>query len=161
MIDLKELQREAYIFTKSAAARITGREIKSLRVWKNCVFVKFEEGSPKFISKEVFIGHFYQWRQESAKRIGIDYDISTGKFKAYSASFKNVTYELDLFPNHIQCTCGDYHQQERFEFNKPRCKHVYAVLDYLGYDCISDYVLDNGIKFLDRKPSKLPVEMSF
>ena len=56
---------------------------------------------------------------------------------------KNTAYSVYLFEDGLDCECEDYKNQIVIFNGKACCKHNYAVLTWLGYNRLSDYVLAN------------------
>ena len=53
---------------------------------------------------------------------------------------KNTEYQVEPMIDHINCNCKDYQDQSIvFESKKIHCKHVFAVLNYLGFSKLSEY----------------------
>ena len=104
-------------FSQSAVARVSGVEsrfIERFEVWESVVMVVFENGfalRPRFLSKY------------TARNIKNDH-----------------TYEVEVDnDNRIVCQCRDYRDQIQF-MGRGVCKHGYAVLSYLGFNSMAEYV---------------------
>ena len=151
----KYTQAKNYIYGRSAAQRITGLEVKETRLHKNSVLVIFQKGQgarPRFIAKDTFKRHFAEYRQQKGKSVFVQYKPLSGYFVAQSGSDIHKTYMVQLFPDHLECTCADWRtQDETGYFQTPMCKHAYAVLFYIGCSDLKDYIKRRGIEFLDHQ----------
>ena len=53
---------------------------------------------------------------------------------------KNTRYTVHPKSDHLFCNCSDYRNQyNAFESNQVACKHVFAVLGYLGFSSLKEY----------------------
>lgn len=150
---MREKTAQNYLYGFKAAQRIfSDKEIKKLEVFTNCILIVFEKGygSPKFVSKNVFKKHFADFRKESAKQCYVSYDPLLGWFNAPASHNIQESYRIELFPDRLSCTCGDWKTQLELGFAKPTCKHCYAALNYIGFNSLRDYVESKGIEFLDH-----------
>jgi len=150
----KYTQAKNYLYGRSAAQRMTGLEVKQTRVYNKSVLVIFEKGQgarPRFISKDDFKRHFAEYRKQGAASVFVSYKPFSGNFRAPSSYSMQESYSIDLFPDHLKCTCADWKTQEELGFKTPMCKHSYAVLFYIGCQDLQDYIKRCGIEFLDHQ----------
>jgi len=150
----KYTKMKQLIYGRSAAQRISGLAVKQTRVYNKSVLVIFEKGQgarPRFISKNDFKRHFAEYRKQGASQVFVSYKPFTGNFRATSSRNMQESYSIDLFPDHLQCTCGGWKTQEELGFKTPMCKHAYAALFYIGCTDLKDYIKRRGIEFLDHQ----------
>jgi len=143
----------SYIYSRSAAQRMFNAEVKSVQIYKNAIFVVFKEGQgmrPRFVPKSVFKEHFAEYRKQSASQIYVAYT-AQGYFRAPSSNLQE-SYRIELYPEHLECSCSDWRTQEELGISKPTCKHCYAVLDYIGCNSLEDYINRDGFSFLNDNP---------
>lgn len=150
---MKRKITEGYIYSRSAAQRIFDAEVKRVDIYANSVLVIFEKGQklrPRFVAKSAFKEHFARWRQGKARtEVIVSYRPLNGTFHAIKSSNITEYYQIELYPDHLTCTCKDYEIQEELGIEKPACKHIYATLDYIGCTSIADYIERDGMSFLD------------
>ena len=130
------------IYNKTAALKITGRLATSVHIWANVIFVKFETGSPRFVSKKAFKAEFARSRQASGQQIfesGLVEPVGHSSYMVQSINSFDM-HTVILEDDHVTCTCDDWDKQHRAAFSTPTCKHGYAALATLGYSRLSDYV---------------------
>ena len=143
---------EQYIYSLNAANRIFKGEVTNLQIFHNCILVTFKKGQklrPRFVSKSVFKEHFARWRQTQGRGIIATYNPLGGSFYCTKSSNIQEQYKIDLYPEHLTCTCMDYDAQEQLGIKRPCCKHIYAVLHYIGCDNLKDYIHRDGFNFLN------------
>ena len=130
------------IYNCTAASRITGRLAKKVDIWANVIFVKFETGSPRFVSKKAFKAEFARSRQAKGQQIfesGLVEPVGHSSYMVQSINSFDM-HTVILEDDHVTCTCDDWDKQHRAAFSTPTCKHGYAALATLGYSRLSDYV---------------------
>ena len=133
-------------FSQSAVARVSGIEsrfIERFEVWESVVMVVFEKGlalRPRFLSKKSFYADFVESRKNLARQIKITKQLFS-ETKYTARNIKNDhTYEVEVDnDNRIVCQCRDYRDQIQF-MGRGVCKHGYAVLSYLGFNSMAEYV---------------------
>lgn len=103
-----------------------------------------------FFSRKNFKKHFAAWRKEKGKSVAVEFDYFTGLFSAISERNFMDRYTLDLFPERITCNCKDQETQKEIGIKTPMCKHSYAVLNYLGFSSLEEYIEKDGMSFLDH-----------
>ena len=77
-------------------------------------------------------------RLESSKKLEV---LTTG-FNTYLVRnpHKNTEYIIEPRIDYLFCNCSDYKNQSyAFETSEVCCKHVFAVLGYLGFSSLSEY----------------------
>ena len=144
---------QKYVFSKSAAERIFKAEVKELEVYQKSIRITFKKGQgmrPTFASKKVFLKHFSEYRQESARLTSVTYHPLTGNFSALCSHNIQERYQISLYPDCITCNCGDWQKQEEIGIKTPMCKHAYATLHYIGCTDLEDYIKRDGFSFLNH-----------
>jgi hypothetical protein len=130
------------IYNQSAATKITGRLVINVRIWANVIFVEFQTGSPRFVSKKAFKAEFVRSRQARGQQIfesGLVEPVGYSSYLVKSPTSFD-THKVILEDDHITCTCSDWDKQSKAAFNTPTCKHGYAALATLGYSRLSQYL---------------------
>ena len=141
------LTPSTFVYTKAAAARILNVDVSQIavfEVWASVCFVRILGESSKFMSKKVFRHHFADWRIRRSKSLNVTqvnqelYRVTT----PYDIRVKSVSIDNSS----IRCRCSDYQTQTAiFGIGKGCCSHTYSVLNYLGYQRLSDYVREIAI----------------
>lgn len=130
-----------FIYSKSAAARIL--EVKPhlivrFEVWAYVCFVQVRGQRPTFISKKVFRQHFVDVRIERSRYL-CTAQVNQEHFRVINPK-KSTAYSVYLFEDGLDCECEDYKNQIVIFNGKACCKHNYAVLTWLGYNRLQDYI---------------------
>jgi hypothetical protein len=129
------------VYSTTAASKITGRIVKKLEVWANCIYVTFENGQTRFISKKVFWELFHQSRKQRAQNLYISH---YGKSLFQVEGFNRDFYFVELDKDRVICECEDYKNQKEYQKeSSPICKHGWRTLNYVGFDSLSDYIRSN------------------
>lgn len=137
---------ESFVFTRTAAGHILGGVCQRLEVWSNCVWAIVVVNGKKlcrFISKKRFLAFFAESRKQRSHAITVTQNVFNPRlFTARSASDENKTYSLTVHDRFLSCSCEDFSNQcKLIPEGKPKaCKHVYAVLKFMGYQSLSAYV---------------------
>lgn len=136
------------IFSKAAALRILpfALKIEAIRVFKGSIQVTYltKDGRcSTFLSKKAFYNDFLTFRQRGARGctvIPFGAGCYSGHYEVRSLKGENI-YTVKRIARIPRCSCPDYHQQER-ELGKASvgCKHVIAVVNYLGYNSLTQYI---------------------
>jgi hypothetical protein len=95
----------------------------------------------EFIEKEKFLGLLVGDRKIRSKSLAVTQDAFKSDFFRVRNDNSNSLYLVSLEDNYIKCECKDWDNQSH-DFNTRRvaCKHVYAVLQHLGYGSLRDYL---------------------
>ncbi|MEM9163012.1 MAG: SWIM zinc finger family protein [Cyanobacteria bacterium P01_F01_bin.4] len=112
-----------------------------VEAFADVVWVWVKGQRPTFWPKQVFKQHFCRWRQRQARKIEVT-KIRPNHFAARSVGRESI-YWLDTRADGIFCTCEDFHRQLS-AWNRGCCKHCYAVLAYLEFDSLGDYLAAQG-----------------
>jgi hypothetical protein len=133
------------IYSITAAIKILKRkDICKLEVWARVIFIKFNSGQARFVSKKDFWIEFHQSRKERSKDLIVGY---------YGRDLYQVSSQSKLEPyfvslgDDIQCECADFANQVKSKFKHPMCKHGWALLNHLGFNSLTAYIQSNqGVK---------------
>jgi len=140
-------EAEKYVYTRSAAQRITNREIEKLEIWRYCCLVKPRNQRPTFISKKSFKEDFAQSRKKRASEIGVTHQkINTKLFTVNSSRDIFHNYSVIAKEDHLYCDCPDQDRQRELNITPAMCKHGYAVLMTLGCNSLKEYIQKNIYK---------------
>ena len=139
---------ETFVFTKAAAQYIFSGMIKRLEVWENCIFVQFVKGAKtfqRFVSKKRFLQHFADMRRARSRSLQVTPNAFDKNHFCCRGSQGDL-YDLVAFEDGILCTCIDYQNQQNLIPGKNKlCKHGYAVLTFLGFSSLRDYLAAGGL----------------
>ena len=128
-----------FIYSRAAVARMLGIAsglVGRIEVWANCIFVIVKGRRPRFWKKSSFTNHFANWRKFEAKH----YEVAAKSDSIFEVWSNKSSYKLEAFQDRIQCPCEDYSNQQQIFKGKGCCKHGYAVLNFLGFDRLSEYI---------------------
>jgi len=140
---------------KSAAARITGKSVLSIRVMPNgavCVVYKVRGAKGcTLVSRKTFLTDALRLRKNFNRQ---DYRVlkyATGGFQGfYDVHFAGSTdhHRVILRGRHSICNCQDW-QHQKSEGNGfsslPFCKHLGATVAHLGFGSFAEYCQDFDI----------------
>lgn len=130
------------LFSVSAVRRMLGLDSKAtiqIREFFKVIWVWIKGKRPTFISKTAFKQHFVDRRKADAQDVRVR-AIEDGSYTAFSI-MSGRQYSLKATEKAIACTCEDYYNQIQF-FGRGVCKHGYAVLNFLGFNSLKDYLND-------------------
>ncbi|MGB3493881.1 MAG: hypothetical protein WBA57_14220 [Elainellaceae cyanobacterium] len=99
------------------------------------------------MSKSVFKTHFVEFRKQQAKQLRVQRR-HTDLFVAFNPE-RSTNYILETRDDGVFCTCDDLNNQLAF-WNKGCCKHGYAVLSYLGFSSLRDFLMARKVTPLRR-----------
>lgn len=128
------------LYSKAAIARILGvavSKIKGFQKWWRVCWVWVEGQRPRLFSLSIFKQHFVDHRKAQAREIYVS-RVRGNSFRAVNPK-KGSAYDIYALPEGIDCSCEDFSNQIIF-LKKGCCKHGYALLKYLGFDSLADYV---------------------
>jgi hypothetical protein len=132
--------RSNILFSAAAVKRLLGLgsdvQVK-IREFFKVIWVWVKGKRPTFISKAKFTQHFVDRRKEQSKDIQALQHSDTN-FTAFNLE-SGSRYAVDVSKTAIACSCEDYRNQVQF-FGRGCCKHGYAVLEYLGFNSLKDYL---------------------
>ena len=123
----------------SQATWIARKEIKCITVVSDeKATVSFKNGEAIEVTREEIKPVIENKRLESSKNLEV---LTTG-FNTYLVRNPNTNTEYIIEPriDYLFCNCSDYKNQSYgFETSEVCCKHVFAVLGYLGFSKLSEY----------------------
>jgi hypothetical protein len=134
--------RENLVFSISAARRLLGvaQGVSiQIREFFKVVWVWVKGKRPTFVSKRAFKQHFVDRRRAAARALTATQWIDQPKYFTVRNESKNSIYQLEAFPDRIECDCEDYRNQIEF-LGRGCCKHGYAVLNTLGFRSLGHYI---------------------
>jgi hypothetical protein len=129
-----------YVFSKSAATRITGKKVFQLHSYPRCGWFQavFEDGTTKILYLQDFKEHFAEYRRQQAK--GLNPWLSPTDDSLWHVS----KYRVAVYPDRLTCNCKDWQMQSAIGLKKPTCKHCYSVLNKLGCNSLAEYLEKNS-----------------
>jgi hypothetical protein len=133
---------EQLLYSKSSAARLLGvdlEEILDLQVWGTGIWVNIEGQRPRILSKRAFKQHFVDWRKGAARALVVTPQIFNSNTYTVRNETKDTRYQVQLLPNRVICTCGDFMNQQQV-FKQACCKHLYSALQFCGYSSLAEYL---------------------
>ena len=139
------INKTNFVYSKSAAARILEvepRTIIKFEIWAYVCVIQIKGQKSTFISKKAFRQHFVDGRIERSRFL-CTAQVNQEHFRVVNPR-KNTAYSVYLFEDGLDCECEDYKNQIVIFNGKACCKHNYAVLTWLGYNRLSDYVVANA-----------------
>lgn len=129
-----------YIYSKIAASALfPDRAIKRVEVFHQSVNVHFFGYRSQLVSKSKFLTYFAQSRRERGQKLKAHpltseiWRVESGAPRLHPDGYL-VKFETVQGSPRFHCECHDYAAQVEHEFPVPCCKHIYSVLDYLGFD---------------------------
>lgn len=139
------INKANFVYSKSAAARILEvkiSEIVKFETWACVCSVHVRGQRPTFISKKVFRQHFVDVRIERSRSL-CTAQVNQEHFRVINPK-KSTAYSVYLFEDGLDCECEDYKNQVMIFNGRACCKHNYAVLTWLGYNRLKDYITANA-----------------
>lgn len=148
--------RSTILYSAAAVRRILGLQQSvpvQLREFFKVVWVWVKGERPTFISKATLKAHFVEYRRAAAHTLEvIDWLRSPARYTVTNPA-NGSQHLVEETSDGLECDCEDYHWQLHF-FGKGCCKHGYAVLQYLGFESLQEYMatLDsNSAAGINRK----------
>lgn len=129
------------VYSAAAVRRMVGDAFPVVRVerwWKVCLVV-FRGCRPRFMSRQAFLKHFVEWRKAQARALQVTRKVGFSYVFAVRNPSKGSAYQVQTFIGGLVCSCEDFQNQAQF-FSRACCKHGYAVLSFLGFESLSDYI---------------------
>lgn len=133
------------VYSAAAVRRMIGDRFPVVRVekwWKVCLVV-FKGCRPRFMSRQVFLKHFVEWRKAQARALQVTQRLDASNQFTVRNESKNSVYIVQAMPSGLVCECEDYSNQIQF-WGKGCCKHGYAVLAHLGFGSLQHYLAALG-----------------
>ena len=130
-----------FVYSKAAAARILGVKVWAIarfEIWYKVCFVVVKGQRPTFISKKAFREHFVEWRIQQGRSLCVA-QVNREHYRVVNPK-KSTAYSVFVYEDGFDCECEDYKNQVLIFNGRACCKHNYAVLAWLGYNRLSDYI---------------------
>jgi hypothetical protein len=137
-------QNQLYSKVSAAAIlKLQPREIDRVEVWPNVVYVNAHRLS-RFVSMTDFKKIFVERRKKGAADLKVINAPMIGGYVVKNEK-KGTNYIVTPYKDRIECACEDYGNQLRLNpetlgTKHACCKHVYAVLNYLGHKTLKEYL---------------------
>ena len=138
------IDKTNFVYSKTAAARILDVEVNTIakfEKWQKVYFVQIRGQRPTFIPYSAFKENFVTSRMERSKSLYVA-PVNDEHFRVVNPK-KDTVYSVWLFADGLDCECEDYKNQIAILKGKGCCKHGYAVLTWLGYGRLSEYIAAN------------------
>ncbi len=105
-----------------------------------------------FISKVEFIKLLSTDRRQRSKALKVTENVFDNTVFTVRNENKGRAYRVEAHQDYINCGCKDYENlSQDLGTNKVSCKHIYAVLGFLGHSSLNEYINHN-------KPLREPSE---
>ena len=130
------------LYSAAAVRRLLGLKSSAkveLKEFARVIWVWVKGKRPTFISKWVFIQHFADWRKSQSKGLKVTERLDIANHFTVRNVHKDTAYVVEKRADGVFCTCDDLNNQLEF-FGKGCCKHGYAVLSFLGFESLSEYI---------------------
>lgn len=142
-------QRNKFIFSNAAAERILGLPAFSVvetdLTHENKVLVKTRDKKYE-LPTSAFYQDFTQSRQRRSQKLQVSTTEYGNVFMITNPENHN-RYPTRTIATGVECRCRDYEkQQELITGSRHCCKHGYAVLSYLGYSSLAEYLAANSLQ---------------
>jgi hypothetical protein len=132
------------VYSAAAVRRLLGLAADAMvivREWAFCVWVWVRGQRPQFWSKNKFKQHFADHRKAQATRLSVSRVANFDSVFSVHNVTKRSFYQVYVTADKVVCGCDDYRNQDAFLEGKRRCcKHGYAVLQFLGFNSLREYV---------------------
>ncbi|HEY9876843.1 MAG TPA: hypothetical protein V6D29_00245 [Leptolyngbyaceae cyanobacterium] len=136
--------RSTILYSAAAVRRMLGLSRSTpvqIREFIDVVWVWVKGKRPTFISKTKMKSHFVACRRAEAAQLHVtDWLRDPGQFTV-SNPVSGSRHVVSCLSDRIECDCEDYHWQTHY-FGQGCCKHGYAVLQYLGFDSLREYITE-------------------
>ncbi|NEQ46229.1 MAG: hypothetical protein F6K00_22880 [Leptolyngbya sp. SIOISBB] len=137
--------RSTLVYSAAAIRRMMGLPASvpvQLREFLDVVWVWVKGDRPTFVSKADFKRHFVERRQAAAESLTvIDWLSDPPRYMVTNPETGSNHLVVEQ-GDRLDCDCEDYQWQQRF-IGRGCCKHGYAVLRYLGFDSLGDFLPGN------------------
>lgn len=137
--------RSNMLYSAAAIRRMLGLNASvpvDLREFFKVVWVWVKGQRPTFVSKADLKAHFVAHRQAEARSLQVkDWLRSPARYSVINPA-SGSQHLVQERRDRLDCSCEDYYWQ-RQHFGRGCCKHGYAVLQYLGFDSLAQYVAAN------------------
>lgn len=137
--------RSTLIYSAAAIRRMMGLPASvpvQLREFFNVVWVWVKGDRPTFVSKADFKRHFVERRKAAAESLAVTDWLRDPPRYTVKNPETGAAHLVVEQGDRLDCDCEDYQWQQRF-MGRGCCKHGYAVLRYLGFDSLDDFMAVN------------------
>lgn len=134
--------RSTILYSAAAVRRLLGLPPSvpvQIREFLKVLWVHVKGQRPTFISKTDLKAHFVERRKEEARSLEVTDWLRTPPCYTVVNPHSGSKHQVLGRRDRLDCDCEDYRWQKQF-FGRGCCKHGYAVLQYLGFDSLRDYV---------------------
>lgn len=150
--------RSTILYSAAAVRRMLGLSPSTpvqLREFFKVIWVWVQGQRPTFISKAEMKSHFVEHRKAEAAQLQVtDWLRDPGQFTVTNPETRS-RHLVSCLRDRLECDCEDYHWQTRY-FGRGCCKHGYAVLQYLGFDSLRDYIEEERRQSQEEAPRPQP-----
>lgn len=121
------------------------KKVRKVVPFYRVLWVWVEGCRPKFMSLRQFWTAFVSFRKTSAHGSIVTRIEHTNFFDVLSAQGKEW-HSVALYDKHLECSCKDYQNQiinpelQFYGVKTLACKHIYAVIQKLGYASLAQYI---------------------
>ncbi len=112
---------------------------------------------PTFISKTELKAHFVERRKEEARSLEVTDWLRSPACYTVTNPQSRSKHQVMGHRDRLDCDCEDYRWQQQF-FGRGCCKHGYAVLQYLGFDSLRDYVASHTAAIHSSPAQSIPAK---
>ena len=149
-----QIKREALIYTKESIARVLGvtvNRIGRMWVWAIGFWIWIKGRRPRLYKKSLFELDFVNFRRNGSKAYTVRYrnnyrPSNRGTLNEYQVTSKTdasksytVSSEVVGVTAVFKCECSDFAKMSE-AYKAPACKHIYALLSYMGYQSLKEAV---------------------
>ena len=137
--------RSTFIYSAAAIRRMMGLPTSvpvQIREFFSVLWVWVKGDRPTFVSKADLKRHFVERRQAEAESLEVtDWLRDPPRYTVTNpeSGSQHVVYE---HRDRLDCDCEDYYWQQQF-IGRGCCKHGYAVLHYLGFNSLQEFINAN------------------
>ncbi|HEY9763671.1 MAG TPA: hypothetical protein V6D07_14160 [Trichocoleus sp.] len=136
--------RSTILYSTAAVRRMLGLGRSTpvqIREFVDVLWVWVKGRRPTFISKAKMKSHFVACRRAEAAQLQVtDWLRDPGQFTVTNPVSRS-RHVVNCLSDRIECDCEDYHWQTHY-FGWGCCKHGYAVLQYLGFESLREYITE-------------------
>lgn len=134
--------RSHLLYSAAAIRRMMGLKASvpvQLQEFFKVVWVWVKGQRPTFVSKADLKAHFVAHRQAAAQSLQVADWLRNPARYTVTNPHSGSQYLVQERGDRLDCTCEDYYWQCQ-SFGRGCCKHGYAVLQYLGFDSLREYM---------------------
>lgn len=132
------------LYSAAAVRRMLGLSPSTpvqIQEFFSVIWVWVKGRRPTFISKAKMKSHFVARRRVEAAQLQVtDWLRDPGQFTVTNP-VSHARHLVSCLSDRIECDCEDYHWQTHY-FGRGCCKHGYAVLQYLGFESLQEYIIE-------------------